>query len=57
MIKTTYRYIMDNCDWEKVCEIMGWNEWMINEGLCDDKDECELTFEEAQKIRLPIKVN
>jgi len=54
MIRTTYRYIMDNCDWDKACDVMGWNPWMFNEGLCSDDEECTLTFEQASKIGLSI---
>lgn len=52
MIRTTFKYIMDNCDWDNVCEIMGWNTWMLNEGICSENESCILTLEQAYKIGL-----
>jgi hypothetical protein len=54
MIKSTYRYIKNNCDWDEACNVMGWNPWMFNEGLCSDEDECYITFEQARQIGVEI---
>lgn len=56
MIKTTFGYIMDHCDWDRACEVMGWNPWMLNEGLADRDDTIEISFSDAEKIRLPIEL-
>lgn len=53
-IKTTLGKLIDNYDWGEVCEVVGLNEWCLNEGLADREDEVELTPEEAKKIGLKV---
>ena len=49
-IVVTAAEVMDKCAWDKLCEMKGWNEWCINEGLMDYDEEISLTEEEAQKL-------
>ena len=53
-ITTTLGKLIDNYDWEEVCEVLGLNEWCLNEGLAHSYDEVELTLKQAEKIGLKI---
>jgi len=56
MIETTFGYILDNADWDKFCELKGYNPWMINEGLAESDEKVRLTFKEAEQIGLTLKL-
>jgi hypothetical protein len=53
-ILTTFGYILEHGDWERFCELKGYDLWIINEGLADENEEVQLTFEEAQQVGLSI---
>ena len=53
-ITLTLGKLMDNYDWEEVCEVLGLNEWCLNEGLTDREDEIEITLEQAKKLGIKI---
>ncbi len=38
--------------WDDLCELRGWNVWIVNEGRMDSDHEIELTEQEARKLRL-----
>jgi hypothetical protein len=42
-------------DWIHACEVLGLNEWCINEGLADENDEITLTEEQAKEIGISFK--
>ncbi len=46
----TLRELMDNYDWDKVCEILGLDPWCINVGLAAGNEEQELTEKQAKEI-------
>ena len=46
----TVRELMDDYDWDKVCEIKGLNPWCVNEGLMDSDEELDFDEEEYAKL-------
>ena len=48
----TIREIMDKGLWLDFCNIRGWNEWCVNEGLADSDEEITLTEEEIKQLGL-----
>ncbi len=45
----TLKELMDNYDWDKVCDVLGLNPWCINEGA-DPNSYQEITEEQAREI-------
>ena len=56
MNTTTFKYILENADWDKFCEIKGYNPWMLNEGLATGDEETILTFKEAEQVGMSIEI-
>ena len=47
----TYGELMNKCyDWNKACDIIGVNPWLLNEGRADPDDTISLTLEEAKSV-------
>ena len=38
--------------WDELCELRGWNVWIVNEGLIPSDEEITLTEEETKKLGL-----
>lgn len=36
--------------WDKLCELRGWNPYIVNEGQMDRDERIELSLDEVQKI-------
>ena len=53
-IKITLQEILHKGDWDKFCDLKGFNPWCINEGLARGDEEVTLTLKEAKKIGLKI---
>ena len=51
-IDITLEQIIDNADWDKFCELKGYNPWCINEGIATGSKVVTLTLEEAEEIDL-----
>lgn len=51
-IITTFGELQDKGVWEQACEMLGLNEWCINEGLALSDDEITLTEEQGKKLGL-----
>lgn len=51
-IKITINDLLDKGIWQEACEILGFNEWAVNEGLLDGDDIVTLTEEQARTLRL-----
>lgn len=51
-IEITIGELMDRGKWLEACELLGLNEWCVNEGISNTKDIVDLTIEEAKKLRL-----
>jgi|TARA_Y100000310_G_scaffold123587_1_gene122338 hypothetical protein len=46
----TFGEMLDNCyDWDDLCDELGLNPWLINEGLASSDDEYELDYDVAVK--------
>ena len=41
----SFRFIMENYNWDRFCELKGYNPWFINEGL-GSKDETTILSKE-----------
>lgn len=52
LIKVTARELLNKGRWIEACEMLGINEWAINEGLMDSEDVLELTETEAVELGL-----
>lgn len=37
--------LFSNDLWDLVCEIKGWNPWILNEGLIDENEIVEIKYE------------
>ncbi len=48
----TGREALDKGVWIALCELLGWNEWAINEGQMEETEDIILTEDEARKLRL-----
>lgn len=42
--------LMDNWNWDQVCEVTGLNPWCLSEGLATRDTEQEITEEQAREI-------
>lgn len=51
-IVTTPAELMDRLRWEEACEMLGYNEWAVAEGLMDSGEEITLTEEQATVLGL-----
>ena len=51
-IKITARDLMDKGLWMDACDMLGINEWAINEGLMVHSDILTLSEEQAKKLGL-----
>lgn len=54
-IVITVGELKDKVDWLKVCDLKGWNEWILADGLIDSTDEITLTEAEAYALGLSIQ--
>lgn len=49
-IQLPLKWMMDNCyNWDELCNELGLNPWMFNEGLAGDDDTHEITIEQARR--------
>ena len=53
-ISLSFQTILDNYDFNKLCEIKGFNPYMINEGRCQPEELIELTISEAKQIGFSV---
>ena len=53
-VTLTLGEIQEKYDWDKFCEIRGFNPWCLNEGLADSEDEIILTLYEAREIGIAV---
>ena len=51
-ITVTARELLDRGVWTEACELLGINEWAVNEGLMDPGDEIILTVNQAKQLGL-----
>ena len=51
-VRLTVREVMDNYLWDKVCEMKGYSEWCVNEGLMSSDEEIEFSEKEAKELGL-----
>jgi len=50
-VKISYGELMDKCyDWNKACDIIGINPWILNEGRADRDETINITIEEAKAV-------
>ena len=49
-ITLTVDELMDKDLWIEACELLGINEWAVNEGLMDSDEELTFTEEQAHKL-------
>jgi hypothetical protein len=45
----TFKELVTNHDWDKVCEVTGLNPWCMNEGLADKDDIQWFTESQAKE--------
>lgn len=55
-ITITIGELMDKFNWNKACEVLGLDEWCVNEGRANSSDEITLTSEQAQELGLIRKI-
>ena len=55
-ILITARELLDKGLWIKACNVLGINEWAINEGLMNSFDTITITAEQAKEIGLVNKL-
>ena len=46
----TAKELIDKGIWDEVCELRGWNVWIVNEGQMDSSEEISFTEEECEKL-------
>jgi len=51
-IVVTAQELLDKGLWGDACELLGLNEWAVNEGLMDSDEELTLTEEQAKTLGL-----
>lgn len=51
-IQITLREIMDKGCWDSFCELKGWNEWCVAEGLASSDETVTLSIDECKQIGL-----
>lgn len=53
-IQITIKELIDKGIWQKFCNLKGWNEWCISEGLANYDETIILTIEECKQLNLQI---
>lgn len=51
-ISLTASEAIDRGIWDELCELRGWNVWIVNEGRMPSDEEITLTEDEARKLGL-----
>ena len=51
-VLTTPRELFDKGVWMEACEMLGINEWAVNEGLMSQTEGLELSHEQAAELGL-----
>ena len=56
-VTLTANEAIDKGLWDEICEMKGWNPWIVNEGRMDGEEEITLTPEQARKLGILRKRN
>ena len=48
--KITASRLMNAGQWDRFCELRGWNPWIVNEGLLDGNEDLNLTTQEMAAL-------
>ena len=51
-VTVTARYLLDHLLWVQACDMLGLNEWCINEGQMTPEETVTATLEQARELGL-----
>lgn len=51
-VSVSARYLLDHLAWDRACDMLGLNKWIVNEGQMDSSERLTFTIEQAQELGL-----